>query len=335
MAPPDKKTPAGNEKAATIEDFAARLGYLLGRSGDVTEHDGRPADGNLYDLVRLKILRQSGMIGDTVTVVKAYGGLRPPGAQPNKMPRPVLPGDLKQGRRYWLAFGSTSPSFNQWVSVIKFWPEDAPAAAKRLDQAIKDDLFVWNPQYDPQTGLVCGHRIDSKKQWRLRVEKDGKVLWQKTVPGTMAHRSESWGLWTGGRDGFPAKMPACGKIMIAETAVPLESGNEFGLSADTYYVCTGYDPETGQRLAAWVSRYQQGQVDLVHREYDPKTGHPRRETCFETLDSGGLKAGAEAEKWWRKTVRTFDPDTGKATSEETFRYDGHADAEHRWVKVRP
>ena len=186
--------------------------------------------------------------------------------------------------------------------------EGTPAVGKRLDQAIKDDLFVWNSQYDPQTGLVCGHRIDSERQWRLRVEKDGGGLWQKTVLGAMAHRCYSWGLWTSGRDGFPAKMPASGKMMIAETAVPLESGNEFGLPADTYYVCTGYDPETGQRLAAWVSRYQQqGQVDLVHREYDAKTGRVRSRHCkrsWKTVDwRRGAKARAGGERPFAPSTR--------------------------------
>ena len=82
--------------------------------------------------------------------------------------------------------------------------------------------------------------------------------------GAMADRYFSWGFWTSGYNGFPARMPACGKIMIAETAVPLDTGNEFDLPARTYYVCAAYNPETGQRLAAWVSRYQDGQVDLVN-----------------------------------------------------------------------
>jgi hypothetical protein len=169
----------------------------------------------------------------------------------------------------------------------------------------------------------------------VRVEKQGKVLWEKEVPGTRTDGYFSWGLWDNTGTDFPARMPPCGKILIAETKSRLEKDNEFGLAAGTYHVNTGFDPESGKRYAAWVSLPQTSRVDLVHREYDPGTGRPKREERFDLVPSGGKAVGAKSEEWYRKTARRFDPDTGRVTAEEVFWYDQAAEPDRRWVKVKP
>src|SRR5262249_12646863 len=141
--------------------------------------------------------------------------------------------------------------------VINFWPQDTPRIAKVMEEAIRNDRYHWKPQYDPRTGLTYGHVIEAdKKQWRVRVEKQGQVLWEKVVPGKKIERGFSWGLWDNGYKGLPTDMPRCGHILVAETGQRLEPQNEYGLPAGTYYVNTAYDPETGQRAAAWVSVHQ-------------------------------------------------------------------------------
>ena len=85
--PPQEKTPATDEKAATIEELAPHAsGICLAEVVDIAQHDERAGDGNLYDLIKLKMLRQSGLVNDTIIVVKKYGGLRPPGAGRSRSP---------------------------------------------------------------------------------------------------------------------------------------------------------------------------------------------------------------------------------------------------------
>jgi hypothetical protein len=148
----------------------------------------------------------------------------------------------------------------------------------------------------------------------------------------MSHRSYSWGLG-GGLDGFPEKLPPCGKILIAERAMPLEARNEFDLPASTYYVCAGYEPETGRRVAAWVSRYEKRYVAILRRDYDQTTSALRREARFDFVKHDGTKVGAKTDSWYRKTVRAFDTASGKVTSEEIFRYDQDKVPDRRWVKI--
>src|SRR5262249_35450190 len=155
----------------------------------------------------------------------------------------------------------------------------------------------------------------------------------KVVPGQKAERGDSRGLWDNGYDGFPAELPRCGHFLVAETGQRLEAKNEYGMPAATYYVNTAYDPETGQRVAVWVSAHQDPYDDLVHRDYQPKTGKLRREDRFEWLAKGGRAAGASGERWWRKTARKFDLKTGQVTREEIFRYDQTRKSD-RWVKVK-
>jgi len=296
----------------------------VGDFGDVT------GDGPYGVRVKLRMVRGSGEFRHTIDIAMG-GGFNPP-----KPKGPVWPDSLKKGKRYWLAF--CSEAVDEWQKyeqgVINFWPAGTPRVAKAMEDAIRTHRYRWKPQYDPKTGLSYGHLIEAeKKQWRIRVEKQGKVLWEKVVPGKKSKRYDSWGLWDNGYGGFPAKLPRCGHLLVAETGQRLEAKNEYGLPAATYYVNTAYDPETGQRVAVWVSVHQGAYVDLVHRDYQPKTGKLRREDRFEWLAKGGRAAGALEERWWKKMARTFDLKTGQVTREKIFRYDQTRGSD-RWVKVK-
>jgi hypothetical protein len=95
-------------------------------------------------------------------------------------------------------------------------------------------------------------------------------------------------------------------------------------------VKTGFDPETGKRLAAWVRKPQHSHVALVNRAYDPRTGKPRLEQRFDFPQTSGKAVGAKTDDWYRKIERIFDA-KGELAKEETFRYD--QEQADRWVKV--
>jgi hypothetical protein len=320
------------EPPKTVHDLAPHAsGVALVEVVAMTEYDMRPADGNKGVVFKLRLVRGSGEFRDTVYVVTEFGGLRPPDG-PEPKSGPLKADSLRKGQRYWLAF--ISPYRHEYPQgVLAFWSEKDPAA-ETLEAAVKADVFRWQPQYDPKTGLTYGHVV-GKEKWSVRVEKEGKVLWAKELPGTKVEGYFGLGLWESTGNTFPARLPPCGKILVAPTKTRLEDGNEFGLAAGTYHVNTGFDPETGMRYAAWVSLPQTSQVDLLHREYDPATGKAKREDRFDSLRSGGKAVGAKTEEWYRKISRTFDPATGKVTQEEVFRYDQAAEPDRRWVKVMP
>lgn len=320
---------ADPQKLDAVAPHAA--GVALAEVVKVEEFDDRPMDGNKGVRFKLKLVRGTGEFEDTVTVVTAFGGLRPPGSKP-KPSAPVRPESLEKGKRYWFAFSSRHQYEEYNQGVICFWPDTDAKVAEVMEAAVKNDLLKWHPQYDPQTELTYGRTV-GEKSWKVRVEKAGKVLWEKELPGGPQDGYSSWGLWDNTGNSFPSTFPPCGKLLIAESKSKLDAGNEYGLAAGPYHVNTGFDPETGKRYAAWVSLPQVSSVELLHREYDPESGKPRREDRFDWPQTGGKAAGAKTENWYRKVSRLFDPATGKVTKEEVFRHDQDAEFDKRWVKV--
>jgi hypothetical protein len=324
--------PALAAEPLQVDDFAPHAaGIALVEVVAIEKFDDRPADGDAGVRFKLKLIRGSGEFRDTVTVITAHGGLRPPGSpppKPSKASAPVTADALKKGERYWFAFASNHEWERYSQGVIGFWPEK-DAKAEALEAAVNADAYGWQPQYDPQTKLTYGH-VREKGKWRVRVQRDERVLWEHEIPGTKVDSYASWGL-SNNTGGLTVKMmPKHGRLLVAETDTRLEKDNEFQLAAGTYWVKTGLDPETGKRLAAWVRKPQHGHVPLVNRAYDPGTGKPQLEQRFDILQTGGKAVGSKTDDWYRKIERTFDA-TGERTKEETFRYDQQA--ADRWVKL--
>lgn len=313
----------------TVDTLAPHAaGIALAEVTGVEEYDARPMDGNKGVRFKLKKVRGTGSFGDTVGVVTEFGGLRPPGSVP-KPSVPLKPDSLKKGGRYWIAFSSRhDPAHNQ--GVIGFWPEK-DAAAGVLDAAVKGDVLRWQPRYVPDLKLSYGHVVE-KDGWRVRGERDGKVLWEKALPGKPLD-DYHFGLFQGTGGTFEVAMPECGHILLTESDARLEKGNEFGLPEGRYYVNNGLDPVSGRRHATWVRVAQGPGVEVMNRAYDLGTGKPTRDERFDRPRAGGKAAGAKTEEWWRKVERTYDA-AGRVTREDVFWYDESAEPEKRWVKVK-
>ena len=130
---------------------------------------------------------------------------------------------------------------------------------------------------------------------------------------------------------MPRKFPACGKILIAESVQPLDDKNEFGLVAASYRICTGFDPENGQRMAVWIAQPQSSHVDILHRDYNPNTNALKEEHRYSWPEKGGIDLGQKEERWWRRDVRSFDF-AGRVTREEVYWYDASREGD-RWVRI--
>src|SRR5205823_5380307 len=146
------------------------------------------------------------------------------------------------GQRYWLAFASKHELGKYRQSVIDYWEEGSQQVAALMEEAIRNDRYRWHPQYDPVTGLTYGYVIDDakEKQWRIRVEKRGTILWEKRISGTKSHGYFSWVLDANAVVNYPEKVPSSGKVLVAETMVEFNSGNEYALPEGPYQVRTAF-----------------------------------------------------------------------------------------------
>jgi hypothetical protein len=274
------------QQPLTIDQLAPHAkGLCLAEVLDITEHDSRPSDGNLDLHVKLRVLKGSGEVHDFIYIILDVGGAGPG-------PRPILPDFLRRdsftkGNQYWIAFASFENYEQHPQGVVNYWPKGKNAEVEKvLADAVRADVYRWSPRYDPKTKLTYGRLVDEmaegdeedEDQWRIQVQREGKILWETVVPGTISKRSFSWTLDPSADANFPGKVPPCGKMLVAETARRLPVENEFGLPPQMVYVQTGYDPETGVRLTARVTRHQDGDVLLLYREYDAKTGAVEKET---------------------------------------------------------
>ncbi len=304
-------------------------GLALVEVVEVEPYDIRPADGDKGIRFKLKRIRGSGAFREEVRVVTDFGGMR--GQNTKRKPsEPLKPDSLKKGERYWIAFASKHDYEKHNQGVVGFWPEK-DKVAEVLETAVKDDVYRWSPQYIPDLKLSYGHVIE-KSQWRVRGERDGKVLWEKTLPGKPVDFYH-FGLFQSTGGSFEVQMPKCGYILFTESDVRLEKDNEFGLPEGPFYVNNGFDPENGKRHGTWIRLAQGPSVEVMNRAYHLDTGKPSRDVRYDLVKSGGKEVGAKTDEWGRKVERTYDS-SGKVTKEEVFWYDRDAEKDKQWVKVK-
>lgn len=319
----------------SVEQLAPHTaGVCLAEIVAVTEHDQRANDGPLYLELKLRIVRQSGAVKDTLELIKEPGGQPPPPGSPEPAKPSLSTGDAKIGRRYWLAFASDyDDQLRNPLGLLGAWPESNPDAASAFEEAIRADRYRWMPQYDPQSKLTIGHLgKPGEDAWKLHVEKEGKTLWETGIAQKISPHYFDLRLYDQ-YEGFPAQMPSSGKILVVPTLIQLAAKNEFELPAAQYKLATAYDPQTGNRLAVFVFRVQPGYEKVLYRDYDPAKRAVLREDRFDVKPSGGNALGAVRDEWWQKTSREFNPGTGAVTATQRFFYDERPGVEQRWVAL--
>jgi hypothetical protein len=148
---------------------------------EIKEVDRRPGDGDLYLEVRLRILRGSGVRPGNIYITKARGGHQAPGTPPFKPYGPVKFDTFKTGQRYWVAFSSPYDRKRFPQGVVGSWPDKEHP--QELEEAVRTDHYAHRPLHDPESGLTFSYRAASdKKSWRVRMERDGKLLWEVDLP---------------------------------------------------------------------------------------------------------------------------------------------------------
>ena len=181
-------------------------------------------------------------------------------------------------------------------------------------------------------GLSGATALTATTSGRFRIEKEGKLLWQKTVPGKMSRRYSACGF--GYADQGTTDISPRQQVFQVETAISLEAGNEFDVPAGSHYVSTAYDPETGDRLTVRVSEYQAGQ----RPKQLPENTTPRRATRFAKFVRRSRKAaGWQLE---RSPMRGFEGSivdlTPRARSSARRSSDTTkvSPSHKRWVKIK-
>jgi hypothetical protein len=321
----------GAEDAPLAEELQRLVPHAAGLAQvevvDIKELDTRPSDGSLFLDVRFRILRGTGTTAEGVKIVKEQGGHPAPNSAPFKPRGPVKLDTFKQGERYWVAFCSQYDWERCPQGVVATWPEQARAAV--LEEAIRTDYYVHRPQYDPRSGLTHSYRAaEDKKTWQVRMEWDGKLLWDVSLPGEkfkgemfdgewcLMHRDH----WSSGLG--HADKNRSGWFLLAETTNHLETKNTFQLPAEEHRLTYALEADSGKTAIIWVSIMRLGPTSTpsVVQYFDMKTGKVRREERHDLFHSGGLAVGASEERWYRKLVRTYDANTSELKGEEVLRH---------------
>ncbi|XAL99959.1 hypothetical protein OT109_00960 [Phycisphaeraceae bacterium D3-23] len=331
---------------------AAELQALINRSStvqrvrvvDIREEDSRPACGSLVRIYDLEILSSSGDRHEVVYATLDSGGNVPAHIAAQWIDPAVVAAELdrdflRQGETYWMLLGPTTQADNQPArGMLAWWPERATPAM--IPELVDNDAFHWRPMYDRATEVSYGYTIESPEQWKLIVKQGGELLWEQTVTNDPALGNDDPGLRVYGvfHDMDPVDAPDTGEPMLlySMSRVTLRADNRFGVPADGYRIRTARELHTGKLLAEWVlssERYN----EYALRQYDRDTGGLMLSARYESLDTGGIAAGGDADAWLRKTVVRYDSD-GHVISTEVFRHGSVVDENglhlhNGWVAV--
>jgi len=313
------------ERLEKLAPYAAGLAFV--EVVEIKEVDWRPSDGPLNVDVKFRFLKRTGATMESISIIKAPGGHSAPNSPPFKPHGPVKVDTFTKSGRYWVAFCSQYDWERFPQGVVRVWKEsDAP---KDLGEAVRVDHFFHQPQYDPESGFTHSHRIEKdKSSWRVRMDRGGKFLWERKLPGEkfVGEQFEGeYGLlsraqWPNGIE--HADKNKSGRYLFAETTAKLPPANSFGLKADQYRLTYALDADSGKTAAIWVSEMRLGPTSTpsVVQYFDLKNGRLRIEVRFDLLEKGGVAAGGKEERWYRKLVRTYDAEAKRVEKEETFRY---------------
>jgi hypothetical protein len=323
-----------------VGPFASTLDSLVpGASGafvaqvvEVSEHDARGIDGDLYQSVKLRVLRSSGLTLDDLYLVRAGSEMisamkmatkpdhRPPPEPPARFR--VGPDALQQGRTYWFAKASElDRRYPQEIAGI--WPAESTSAVRVVDGAIATDAYAWHPQ-TWRGGYVTGWRLEGDSlRTQLRVWLRGRLFMERRLEGELdPGYYERWHVFLG-REMAAVRPPGCdeaGYYLVAACRTELNGSNAFQLVPGRYKVLHVFELKTGHEVAAQALNDVASQIERVFQAYDGQ-GRMIYERVHDFLPRGGKSVGNDTENWLRLYERWIDPQTGKTVRESVSRHD--------------
>jgi hypothetical protein len=296
-------------------------GLCLAEVVDLKEIDARPMDGNLSICATLREIRGSGKRQHAISIIKEWGGYPNPRSKAPEIKLKLQPDSLTKGQEYWFVF--CSPYMQRVEGIIDYWPKGTPEVDELLTSAVSADYYCWQPQYHPESGITYGHlAISEQKGWRLRAQKEGKTLWEKTLPGIPSPFLMTEGIGVLDRGSNPSRWfaPVAQRFELwAETETMLSDRNDYQLPSVKYHFQEQFDLETGKHVAASILDGKTGATPIVFQVYDEKTGRRRGEERYEYIKIGGRFFDADTDGWVIKVEQTYDPVSGDLMSEELYR----------------
>lgn len=337
---PAPGTSASDSDASALDKLAPHAaGVAL---VEIVEPDGddRPqADGqNGPRQLLFKIHRRTGTTRDGLALAgsaqtaEAADGVEGAGNEAAAVELPTF----RSGRKYWVAFASRYQSDRYPHGIIAAWPDGKQP--KPITQAVEQNQLADHPQFDPKTGLT--HTVLKLDHGvRVRLHKRQELLWTTRLPDetsdggfrpeyTRLTPSAAWASLIA-----PRRIDA-GTYLVVKAQGNLPEANRFHVPPmnDSHAQFGGYTLDyivcarDGRLVAVQVIRPAVqwsgptpppegfSMVCLI----DPKTG----KVTHDIRDQGG-----------RRTVRVYDPQTGRRTRSEVYRWLGAAE-DGRWMLIR-
>lgn len=316
--------------------------------------------GHVEDRISLEVIKSSGIVRESFAIiVSREPGMMPPprpDAPPPPPPvrRPVEPGDLIAGQRYWLVFGFEYPGSWQRSSVIAW--QNAGVFGDSFSKpakAVRDDRFQWWRMSFPAMGLTLEHLVEpDRASWTVRVIDQGEILWSRALHGRPCERIQ-WSRWSEPgerrynpmmRMTSPTGRPLAGTytgddvpggiaVLLASSRGKFTADPEAGLAAGEYLVAQVFDARNGRLLSRRVqSVSRRGGMVLNIRTYDPATGQQVQLTIHQRREAGGKDVGAEDDRWFRHEVRRYDAKTGGHIDTKVYRQ-GARHYLDEWVEI--
>jgi hypothetical protein len=340
----DDLGPVVGSVAARLDSlFPHASGVFLAEVTEISRHDERPTDGNLYDSIGLKFVRGTGRSLPSLYLVVARGGfsyddlLMLSGMPVPKRPPPIYtlpPGRLRVGEQYWFV---TAPE-HEWESfpesVMGCWNADsAEAIAPLLEQAAATDAYCWHPDWSAEEKLTMGWRIEpsDSTSW-IRMWRGKRMIWERHLPGLL--NRDGYGAWAirRGHDlGRYLRPPGLhnGVAALIEARVMLGPHNVYAIPPALWRIQFVLDATSGRTLGERMSRSDGGDVEVRYVAYDRALGTKRYERFQDRVPSGGHGVGARDESWLRRVECWLEPRNGRLLHARVSRWD----AEDTWVPI--
>jgi hypothetical protein len=311
-------------KSASVEPILLHAsGACLATISRLEEHDDRPSDGDHRIEAWLKLEQSSGTVPEFIRLVIEPGGMvveALPQAEGPKESMVLRPDSLRVGERHWFVFSEDYDTSRYPHSVAGWWRDSDGDVPLDVVAAVQNDRFADHPTWDRTLNVVTGWtQLDDEVRVHVR-DADSldptTMLFETTLKGKLHLLRLNHGP-------IPYEMEwpqaEASHFVQVSTIGELPAGNEFDLPAGPCRIMCAFELRTGKKAAVWVARNQEVWLMQAFRQYDLDSGAPTIVMDFDLLTSGGIAAGADAENWYRRTVKRFH--NGQLQSEEVFRHE--------------
>jgi hypothetical protein len=127
------------------------------------------------------------------------------------------------------------------------------------------------PAYNPNDGLVLEHLVKNKVSWEVRVKRDQKILWQRTINGRPSELRI--GFEPSGREYNDGTMGSPSGLVVIHTTTEITADNRYRIPGDTYKFSFYFEGATGKLRKVDIDRVGRGYKKVLTQEFDRNRGN--------------------------------------------------------------